>query len=62
MIVADSRNHRLCVFNMNGKFVCKVSLSPEARRPSGVVLDKETRELYVLTLQGRFAMTKYKLK
>eukprot|EP00092_Neocalanus_flemingeri_P024192 GFUD01026239.1.p1 GENE.GFUD01026239.1~~GFUD01026239.1.p1 ORF type:complete len:658 (+),score=221.85 GFUD01026239.1:86-2059(+) len=62
IIVADSRNHRLCLFSMEGKFVCNLSLSPEARRPSGVVLDKENRELYVLTLQGRAAMTKYKLK
>eukprot|EP00092_Neocalanus_flemingeri_P020008 GFUD01021668.1.p1 GENE.GFUD01021668.1~~GFUD01021668.1.p1 ORF type:complete len:656 (+),score=243.87 GFUD01021668.1:86-2053(+) len=62
IIVADSRNHRLCLFSMEGKYVCNLSLSPEARRPSGVVLDKENRELYVLTLQGRVAMTKYKLK
>ena len=62
MIVADSKNHRLCLYDVEGKFNCNLSLSPEARRPSGVVLDKENKELYVLTLQGRVAMTKYKLK
>ena len=61
MIVADSKNHRLCLFNTEGHFVCNVSLVPEIRRPSGVVVDRENRELYVLTLQGRVAMTKYKL-
>ena len=61
MIVADSKNHRLCLFNTEGYFVCNVSLVPEIRRPSGVVVDRENRELYVLTLQGRVAMTKYKL-
>ena len=35
------------------KFLCKVKLTPEARRPSGVVLDTENRELYVLNLHGR---------
>jgi len=62
MIVADSKNHRLCLYDMEGKFICNLTLSPEARRPSGVVLDMENKELYVLTLQGRVAMTKYKLK
>jgi len=62
MIVADSKNHRLCLYDTEGKFICNLTLSPEARRPSGVVLDKENKELYVLTLQGRVAMTKYKLK
>jgi len=62
MIVADSKNHRLCVFSAEGKFVCHVSLSPETRRPSGVALDKERRELFVLNLQGKAALTKYRLK
>jgi len=62
IIVADSKNHRLCVFSAEGKFVCHVSLSPETRRPSGVALDKERKELFVLNLQGKAAMTKYKLK
>jgi len=61
IVVADSRNHRLCVYSQEGKFLCKVKLTPEARRPSGVVLDAENRELYVLNLHGREAMTKYKI-
>jgi len=61
MLVADSRNHRLCLYTPEGKFLCKVKLTPEARRPSGVVLDVENRELYVLNLHGREAMTKYKI-
>jgi len=62
IIVADSKNHRLCVFSSDGKFVCDVKLSPPTRRPSGVVLDKESKDLYVLNLQGKLAMTKYRLK
>ena len=62
IIVADSKNHRLCVFGSDGKFVCDVKLSPPTRRPSGVVLDKESKDLYVLNLQGKLAMTKYRLK
>jgi len=61
MIVADSRNHRLCVFNREGKFVCPVRLKPDTKRPSGVALDIEKKELYVLNLHGKFGMTKYKL-
>jgi len=61
MIVADSKNHRLCVFTRDGKFVSNVSLSPDAKRPSGVTLDIEKKELYVLNLHGKFAMSKYKL-
>jgi len=62
IIVADSKNHRLCVFSGDGKFMSNVSLSPDTRRPSGVVLDKVKKELFVLNLQGKYAMTKYKLK
>ena len=62
IIVADSKNHRLCLYSSEGKFVCNLSLSPDTRRPSGVVLDKEQKDIYVLNLQGRAAMTKYRLK
>ena len=62
IVVADSRNHRLCLFTNKGKFLCKVGLSPEASRPSGVVLDSENRELYVLNLWGKNAMIKYRIK
>jgi len=62
IIVADSKNHRLCLYSAEGKFVCNLSLSPDTRRPSGVALDKEQKDIYVLNLQGRAAMTKYRLK
>jgi len=62
IIVADSKNHRLCVFSSDGKFVCDVKLSPPTRRPSGVVLDKGSKDIFVLNLQGKLAMTKYRLK
>ena len=62
MIVADSKNHRLCLFDVEGNFLGNVHLRPEARRPSGVVLDIKNRELYVLTLNGKVAMTKYSIK
>jgi len=60
IVVADSRNHRLCLFTNTGKFLCKVGLSPEASRPSGVVLDSKNKELYVLNLWGKNAMIKYR--
>jgi len=62
IMVADSRNHRLCLFTKEGKFLCKVGLRPEARRPSGLVLDSKNRELYLLNLHGKDAMTKYIIK
>ena len=61
MIIADSRNHRLCLFSYAGKFICTLDLNPEAKRPSGIVLDREQKELYVLFLHGSAAMVKYKL-
>ena len=61
IVVADSRNHRLCLYTQEGTFLCKVKVTPETRKPSGVVLDAENRELYVLNLHGREAMTKYKI-
>jgi len=61
MIIADSRNHRLCLYSNAGNYICTLDLSPEAKRPSGIVLDRENKELYVLFLHGRAAMVKYKL-
>ena len=43
-------------------FLGNVHLRPEARRPSGVVLDIKNRELYMLTLHGKVAMTMYRIK
>ena len=60
MVVADSRNHRLCVFSPQGKFLGQPKL-PEVRRPSGLVLSHDTRELFVLNLSGQHALVKYKL-
>ena len=52
--------HDVCV--AQGEFQGRVQMGPEMRRPSGLQLDRERRELYVLTLFGNFALTKYKLQ
>ena len=62
IIVADSKNHRICLFAKNGEFKCNLKLDPDIKRPSGVVVDNVKHELYVLLLQGRVALAKYKLK
>jgi len=62
MIVADSKNHRLCLFNDKGEFEGRVRVGPEMRRPSGLQLDKDKKELYVLTLSANVSLTKYKLQ
>jgi len=62
VIVADSKNHRICLFAKNGEFKCNLKLDPDIKRPSGVVVDNVKHELYVLLLQGRVALAKYKLK
>jgi len=61
MIVADSKNHRICLFDKDGQYKCNLSLNPDVRRPSGVVLDERNKELFVLTLHGRTALTKFML-
>jgi len=61
MIVADSKNHRICLFDKDGQYKCNLSLNPDVRRPSGVVLDEGNKELFVLTLHGRTALTKFLL-
>jgi len=58
ILVADSRNHRICLLDMNGNWLEKVPLSPAVRRPSAVLLDKE--DLYCLNLHGSNALVKYK--
>ena len=62
MSVAYSKNPRLCLSDVEGNFLGNVHLRQEARRPSGVVLDIKNRELYMLTLHGKVAMTKYRIK
>merc|ERR1712059_4769 len=60
-VVADSKNHRLCLYTSQGKFHSEVRLSPEVRRPSGLLLDLPAKEIYVLNLHGKEAMVKYTL-
>jgi tripartite motif-containing protein 71 len=60
MVVADSKNHRLCVFSARGVFLGQPRL-PEVRRPSGLLLDTSTKHLFVLNLSGQTALVKYKL-
>ena len=61
MVVADSKNHRVCLYSQEGKFVTVVPLDPSVRRPSGLIVDAEKKELYVLCLSGHFALIKYSL-
>jgi len=60
-LVADSRNHRLCVYTGQGVWVGEVRLRPGARRPSGLAMDKDTGEVSVLNLQGKWALTRYSM-
>jgi len=59
MIVADSKNHRLCVFNSKRKFLGELKLSPPVRRPSSLLFDSENGFLYVLCLHGALSVVKY---
>jgi len=58
ILVADSRNHRICLLDKNGNWLGKVPLSPPVRRPSAVLLDN--KDLYCLNLHGSNALVKYK--
>ena len=62
MVVADSRNHRVCLFTKEGKFVSNLNLSPKVMRPSGLLLDRVNKELYVLNINGKIALIKYSLQ
>jgi len=62
MLVADSRNHRLCLHDPRGNFLTQVKLDPPPRRPSGLLLDGETGDLYLLNLQGGQAVVRYNLQ
>jgi len=59
MIVVDSKNHRLQLFNKENKVVCPLALDVPVRRPAGAHL--HNGDLYVLNLHGPNGMTKYKL-
>merc|ERR1719206_1561191 len=41
MLIADSRNHRLCLHDFKGRFLTEVKLDPPPKRPSGLLLDQE---------------------
>jgi len=62
MLVADSRNHRLCLHDPNGRFLTEVKLEPPPKRPSGLLLDQENGDIYLLNLQGEAAVTRYSLQ
>jgi len=59
MMVADSKNHRLCLFNKDRKYIRDVKLDPPVSRPSAVVMDYQRGELYALNLWGRYSVVKY---
>ena len=44
------------------RFVSTLSLAPPVKRPSGLLLDRDRAERYVLNLPGRVAMVKYRLQ
>ena len=46
------------MFDAQGEFEGRVRVGPEMRRPSGLQLDKDKRELYVFTLSANFSLTK----
>jgi len=60
-LVADSRNHRLCVYTGQGEWVGEVKLKPGAKRPSALAMDKDTGEVYLLNLQGKWALVRYSI-
>ena len=40
MVVADSKNHRLCLYSREGEYVATLETSPPVRRPSGLLVDR----------------------
>ena len=40
MVVADSKNHRVCLYSRDGEYVATLELSPPVRRPSGLLVDR----------------------
>jgi len=60
MLVADSKNHRISVFSSKGDFI-GISKLPEIRRPSSLLLEPNTTQLFVLNLAGYTALVKYRL-
>jgi len=60
MIVADSRNHELKIFNKSRNFCGLIRTGRQLRRPSGILLDAAESELIVLNLWGN-SLVKFKL-
>ncbi|XP_023211937.1 tripartite motif-containing protein 2-like [Centruroides sculpturatus] len=60
MLIGDSRNDRLQIFDWEGDYLGKVALSDLIRRPSDVTLTKDGR-LYVLNYLDHF-LSIYRLK
>ena len=61
ILVADSKKHRLCVLNQEGEIVGQMRMRPKVNRPSGLLYDKNSGELFVLNLHGSSALVKYSL-
>ena len=62
MLVADSKNHRVCLYSRTNKFLGELRLVPGARRPSGLLLDRDNGDLYLLNLGGGQAVVRYSLQ
>jgi len=61
-LVADSRNHRLCVYTGQGEWVGEVKLKPGAKRPSALAVDRDKGDVYLLNLQGKWALVRYSIE
>ena len=61
ILMADSKKHRLCVINQEGEMVGQLRLRPEVKRPSGLLYDRNTGDLFVLNLHGNPALVNYSL-
>jgi len=59
MIIADSKNHRLCLYDSTRKFVKVVATLPSVKRPSGLTFSPTTGELFVLGF-GRNGVVKFR--
>ena len=58
MVVVDSRNHRLQVFNNEAEFVGYVASNSQFSRPINIHFDFESRVLFV-TNKGSKAVSKF---
>ena len=58
MVVVDSRNHRLQVFNSEAEFVGFIASNAKFSRPINILFDFESRVLFV-TNKGSKAVSKF---